>query len=416
MSILTRITGYDEVEDPPQSSGTTGGTSEKVEEKKKSEPVSENTGQAGTGSTNVGTGSQQQSTNIVEKQTPVSVMRSKYDEAVKTNPTLTPAEWVHQEILRRKESGEPDFSLAEIGGFFGGKDPYKTKAETVAEQKKLKRASMVNALGSLLINLWNVGRTKAGNPAMNLSGVSERGQARINQMREGQEKIARQNYNAYMDAYIRDKAQRDALAAEERKNKAAAEAAATKHQYDLDILEAKQNTPEAQYKAQSAYWQSVYNQARAEGYGDEQAQRIAALKALAEQRRAAAEKYRKDTGKGTSGGSGNGGAFHAGTGAYAADGNIYVRSKNISEEEKRMLVNRYVPKQYVEDGGKKKEVPITDYNKAYGDLISNPTIPAAVLRELGFVRLNETEAEKDKYADYLDSADEDEDFELYITE
>ena len=416
MSILTRITGYDEVEDPPQSSGTTGGTSEKVEEKKKSEPVSESAGQAGAGSTNVGTGSQQQSTNIVEKQTPVSIMRSKYDEAVKTNPTLTPAEWVHQEILRRKESGEPDFSLAEIGGFFGGKDPYKTKAETEAEQKRLKRASMVNALGSLLVSLWNVGRTKAGNPAMNLSGMSERGQARINQMREGQEKIARQNYNDYMDAIIRDKAERDALAAEERKAEAAATLEGIKHQNDLALLDAKQNTPEAKYKTESAYWQAQYNKARAEGYGEEQAQRIASLKALVEQRRAAAEKHRKDTGKGTSGGSGNGGAFHAGTGAYAADGNIYVRSKNISEEEKQMLVNRYVPKRYVGEGKNKKEVPISDYNKAYGNLISNPTIPAAVLRELGFVRLSETEAEKDKYAEYLDSAEEDEDFESYITE
>lgn len=400
MSILTRITGYDEVEDPPQSSGTTGGTSEKVEEKKKSEPVSENTGQVSTGSTNVGTGSQQQSTNIVEKQTPVSIMRNSYEEAVKINPNLTPGEWIHQEILRRKESGEPDFSLAEIGGFFGGKDPYKTKAETEAEQKRLKRASMVNALGSLLVSLWNVGRTKAGNPAMNLSGMSERGQARINQMREGQEKIARQNYNDYMDAIIRDKAQRDAIAAEERKAEAAATLEGIKHQNDLDKIAAQQNTPYEQNRADNQFWQAQYNKARAEGYPEKLAAEIASEKALAEQRRAAAEKQRKDTGKGTSGGSGSGGAYHPGTSIYANDGNVYTRSKVVSDDEKKWLVGRYgKPVQAVD----KKGNPVFDKDKkpvmkkmttdeAYEHIIKNGDVPANVLRSMGFIPLEEAKS------------------------
>lgn len=413
MSILTRITAYDELEDPPKSDGTTDGTTEKVEEKKKSDLVSENAGQ-------VSTGSQQLSTNLVEKRTPVSIMRNSYEEAVKINPNLTPGEWIHQEISRRKESGEPDFSMAEIGGFLGGKDPYKTKAETEAAQKRLKRASMVNALGSLLVNLWNVGRAKAGNPAMDLSGMSERGQARINQMREGQEKLARQNYNAYMDAIVRDKAERDALAAEKRKAEAAADLAKQKHQYALDELEAKQNTPYEQNRADNQYWQAQYNKARAEGYPEKQAAEIASEKALAEQRRAAAEKYRKG-----GSGSGSGGAYHPGTSVYANDGNVYTRSKVVSDDEKKWLVGRYgKPVQAVDrkgepifDDDKKPVMKKMTTDEAYEHIIKNGDVPADVLRSMGFIPLEEAKSERDKYAEYLDSSDEeDEDFESYITE
>lgn len=160
---------------------------------------------------------------------------SSYDEAAKVDPNLTRAGWMHEHAKWRTENNMPEMSYTELVRGMGMGDPYKTKAEEEAEQKKVKRASVLNALGDVFLNLWNVGRTQAGNPAMEFTGVGERGRARVEQMRQGYDKLAKQNYNAYMEAYVRDKAARDAIAAEKRKTEAAATLEATKHKNALEL-------------------------------------------------------------------------------------------------------------------------------------------------------------------------------------
>lgn len=158
-----------------------------------------------------------------------------YEEAAKVDPTLTRAGWMHEHAKWRTENNMPEMSYTELVRGMGMGDPYKTKAEEEAEQKKVKRASVLNALGDVFLNLWNVGRTQAGNPAMEFTGVGERGRARVEQMRQGYDKLAKQNYNAYMEAYVRDKAARDAIAAEKRKAEATATLEATKHKNALEL-------------------------------------------------------------------------------------------------------------------------------------------------------------------------------------
>lgn len=173
---------------------------------------------------------------------------SSYDEAAKVDPNLTRAGWMHEHAKWRTENNMPEMSYSEVLAGMGVGDPYKTKAQEDAEKKKVKRASVLNALGDVFLNLWNVGRTQAGNPAMEFAGVGERGRRRIEQMRQGYDRIAKQNYSVYMDAYNRDKAARDALAAEARKQKAAADLAATKHQYSLELEGEKQKAADAKAK------------------------------------------------------------------------------------------------------------------------------------------------------------------------
>lgn len=154
-------------------------------------------------------------------------------EAYEKFGSLTPSEYLHGVAKYREENGIEPLSMEEITGALKGRDPFEEAGKADRREKMLRRAERINAIGNLLAGLVNYGRTKAGNPAMNLQGIEEKGYNRIQNLREYQSRLARQNYNDYMGAIIRDRATKEQLAAEERKQKR--EDAAKNLEFQRDI-------------------------------------------------------------------------------------------------------------------------------------------------------------------------------------
>lgn len=154
-------------------------------------------------------------------------------EAYKKFGTLTPAEYLHGVAKYREENGLEPFSTEEIVGALNGRNPFEEVGKTDRREKMLRRAERINAIGNVLAGIVNYGRTKAGNPAMNLQGIEEKGYNRLQNLREYHNRLARQNYNDYMGAIIRDRATKEQLAAEERKQKRENAAENLKFQRDI---------------------------------------------------------------------------------------------------------------------------------------------------------------------------------------
>lgn len=212
-----------------------------------------------------------------------------YDAAAKYNPNATRKEYLAAHARYRKDNNMGDMSFMDVVNALNGGDPNKSKAQEDAEKKKMKRATMLNAVGDLLLNLYNYGRTKAGNPAMDLSGMGEKGRNRLERLRAYQEQLGRQNYNVYMNAL---KSQRSAEA----------DAAATERKYlhEMQVEALKQRNPLNKAR--------IDTEAARKGYYDEQtrgkqienewepkisAAEEAAARALAYQRNTAAAKNGK---------------------------------------------------------------------------------------------------------------------------
>lgn len=161
---------------------------------------------------------------------PAWVKAGSYEELVKTNPNVSRAQYAHALSKYRREQGEPDLSYQEWANILKNQNPYETEAERQKRESRLKRAAILNGVGSVLGNLVNYVRARNGNVAMNLSDGTE-GYNRIERIRQGQEQLGRSYAKDYLGAIAQDRA--------ERAKEAAAAAAAQQRERDYLMKEAE---------------------------------------------------------------------------------------------------------------------------------------------------------------------------------
>lgn len=169
-------------------------------------------------------------------------------EAFTAHPQLSPASYLSGVAEYREKNGLPGMSYAEIASALGGRNPMKSIEQAEQEERRLRAAERINAIGSVLANLLNVTRTQAGHPGMNLSGVGNQGQERIDRLRLYGQRLASQNLQDYMGAVARDRAaksQAAVSAAQQRRWEAQQKANERDYRFGLYKFEAEQAGKEA---------------------------------------------------------------------------------------------------------------------------------------------------------------------------
>lgn len=171
-------------------------------------------------------------------------------DAYSYNPQLTPAEYLSGVASYRKQNGKEGLSYAEIAEALKGRDPLQSEEDRIKAERRLRAAENINAVGSVLANLVNVVRTRRGNPSMNLSGAGREGQARINRIRQYRDNLARQNYQDYIEAIARDRAEQARIDVEKaRQDRWKAQQAAAEREYNWNTY--KFETEQAAKAAES---------------------------------------------------------------------------------------------------------------------------------------------------------------------
>lgn len=154
-----------------------------------------------------------------------------YDSAIKFNPSLSRSQYISGAAAYRKENDKPGFTDAELYTLLGGKDPFISAEQEQKNERRMKAAGYVDAIGGVLANLVNYIRTTRGNPAMNLSSLSQN-TARLDKLKAYHDALGRQNFGVYMD-----------MLEKQRALEAAAAQAENKFRQQIALEQFKQNSP-----------------------------------------------------------------------------------------------------------------------------------------------------------------------------
>lgn len=171
-------------------------------------------------------------------------------EAYAAHPQLSPAAYLSGVASYRKEKGQEGLSYTELTEALRGRDPLQSEEDRINAERRLRAAESINAVGSVLANLVNVVRTRRGNPSMNLSGAGREGQARIDRIRQYRDNLSRQNYQDYIGAIARDRAEQARIDIEKaRQDRWKAQQAADEREYNWNTY--KFETEQAAKAAES---------------------------------------------------------------------------------------------------------------------------------------------------------------------
>ena len=171
-------------------------------------------------------------------------------EAYAAHPQLSPAAYLSGVASYRKQKGQEGLSYTELAEALRGRDPLQSEEDRIKAERRLHAAENINAVGSVLANLVNVVRTRRGNPSMNLSGAGREGQARIDRIRQYGDNLARQNYQDYIGAIARDRAEQARIDVEQaRQDRRKAQQAAAEREYNWNTY--KFETEQAAKAAES---------------------------------------------------------------------------------------------------------------------------------------------------------------------
>lgn len=171
-------------------------------------------------------------------------------EAYAAHPQLSPAAYLSGVASYRKQKGQEGLSYTELAEALRGRDPLQSEEDRIKAERRLHAAENINAVGSVLANLMNVVRTRRGNPSMNLSGAGREGQARIDRIRQYGDNLARQNYQDYIGAIARDRAEQARIDVEQaRQDRWKAQQAAAEREYNWNTY--KFETEQAAKAAES---------------------------------------------------------------------------------------------------------------------------------------------------------------------
>lgn len=154
-----------------------------------------------------------------------------YDTALKYNPDMSRGQYISDVSKYRQEKNLDPMSYNEMFLALGGKNPNLTPKEEKQRENRIKAATYVDALGGVFANLVNYIRTKNGNPAMNLSGLSKNEQ-RINTVRDYYTALDNSQYKQYL-----------AMIDKQRALQAEQDAAERDFQNKLYIEQYKRNSP-----------------------------------------------------------------------------------------------------------------------------------------------------------------------------
>ena len=170
-------------------------------------------------------------------------------EAYAAHPQLSPAAYLSGVASYRKQKGQEGLSYTELAEALRGRDPLQSEEDRIKAERRLHAAENINAVGSVLANLVNV-RTRRGNPSMNHSGAGREGQARIDRIRQYGDNLARQNYQDYIGAIARDRAEQARIDVEQaRQDRWKAQQAAAEREYNWNTY--KFETEQAAKAAES---------------------------------------------------------------------------------------------------------------------------------------------------------------------
>lgn len=154
-----------------------------------------------------------------------------YETALKYNPDMSRGQYISDVSKYRQEKNLDPMSYNEMFLALGGKNPNLTPKEEKQRENRIKAATYVDALGGVFANLVNYIRTKNGNPAMNLSGLSKNEQ-RINTVRDYYTALDNSQYKQYL-----------AMIDKQRALQAEQDAAERDFQNKLYIEQYKRNSP-----------------------------------------------------------------------------------------------------------------------------------------------------------------------------
>lgn len=167
---------------------------------------------------------------IAKDNTPEWVKAGSYEDLVKINPNVSRGQYAYELAKYRREQGQPDMTYQEWANIIKNQDPFETEAERQKRENRMKRAYILNGVGSVLGNLVNYVRARNGHVAMNLDDGSQ-GYNRLDRLRLGREQLARSNAKDYLGIIAQDRA--------ERAKAEAAEAARQQRERDYQYKEAR---------------------------------------------------------------------------------------------------------------------------------------------------------------------------------
>lgn len=317
-----------------------------------------------------------------------------WDDAAKANPNLSLSKYISGTAAYRRENGMEDYTDAELTALLKGRNPYETEAERQKREKRLRRAEILNGVGSVLGNLVNYVRARNGNVAMNLSDGTE-GYNRIERIRQGQQQLARTNAQDYLGAITRERAER----AKEEQQKILREQQKKAMEMDMMRLQiaidnAKSDAERRKFEQELATKKFEYQQQLDK-------------EKLAEQRRHNQEqesiaRYRAENG---------GGSDDIGSTVTADDGTFMTRKKPLSKEEAYQIVLNTPDSEGYHEMFRTKTVTTNEYGqtvrtgdvdweKLAGWLIAQKKVPKSVLKNMGY-KGGKSEKQRD-YSEYME--------------
>lgn len=139
--------------------------------------------------------------------TPSWVKAGSYEEASKMNPKISRGQYAYELGKYRRAQGQPDMSYTEWANIIQGNDPFETEEDRQKREKNMKIARQINALGTFLNALVNYNRVKRGHVGYTPDKGTDT-YNRLERMRLGQEQLAKSRSRDYLDALVRDRAER----------------------------------------------------------------------------------------------------------------------------------------------------------------------------------------------------------------
>lgn len=330
--------------------------------------------------------------------TPSWVKAGSYEEASKMNPKISRGQYAYELGKYRRAQGQPDMSYTEWANIIQGNDPFETEEDRQKREKNMKIARQINALGTFLNALVNYNRVKRGHVGYTPDKGTDT-YNRLERMRMGQEQLAKSRSRDYLDALVRDRA--------ERAKADAAEAAAkqAERNYELRVKDLEWKIENA--KTEAGRKAAADELARAKFEWQKQKDE-AKLKETKRQHQASEATARERASRGNN--------KHA-TSAMDADGNMWTRNTSLSKEEAMQLVmsSEYgKDKGFLDDfratttttGDDGETIRVGDVNwfEAASYLMANKKIPADMLRGMGY---KGKKADPDPYEKYNKSGNSD---------
>lgn len=337
---------------------------------------------------------------IAKDNTPEWVKAGSYEDLVKINPNVSRGQYAYELAKYRREQGQPDMTYQEWANIIKNQDPFETEAERKKRENRMKRAYILNGVGSVLGNLVNYVRTRNGHVAMNLDDGSQ-GYNRLDRLRLGREQLARSNAKDYLGIIAQDRAERaKAEAAEAARQQRERDYQYKEARLKIDIENAKNERERKAAADELAKLKFKYQQEKDAATQKETRRHNLATESISRER--------LNDGGGTSG-------YDVGTSVTSSEGNIMVRKKPLSQEEAQQIVMSTREGQdasyqamfrkktaTVNDSGQTVRTGDVDWVEMASWLMSQQRVPENELESRGFRKWN-GEQKKAKTVNGFDS-------------